>query len=76
MPRDANYGNNPADEAAMQLEGYIKELMKERDLWRALAENLDKLCTAYRTGRRPSEKVLDQIPVLRAKLKEIENGCG
>lgn len=43
-------------------------LRRVRDDWKLLAESLDKLCVAYRTGGRPSGKTLDDITKARAAL--------
>jgi hypothetical protein len=46
----------------------------ERDLWKNLAERLDKLLVCYRLHKRPSDKLLNEISTLRLELKTFNTG--
>lgn len=39
----------------------VKVAESERDAWQKRANLLDRLCTCYRVGKRPSEKLLDGL---------------
>ena len=55
------------------IEEHDAEVVAEKDAWKQLAEGLDGLCSAYRTGsRRTPEKALDKISDARAKLAAIQ----
>lgn len=48
----------------------ISELQRQLRLHKSLVLYLGDLCTAYRLRRQPSEKMLDAISYVRAKLIE------
>lgn len=58
----------PSASASSSAGGDGERINVERDAYKMLAEGLDKLCAAYRTGRPPSEKTFQQIEKARGAL--------
>lgn len=54
----------------------ILAAIEERDRLRELNECLERLLVCYRLGRHPSDKLLDSIERLRARVAELEGRNG
>lgn len=61
-------GEAPITQERAMAKDQERALLKRIALWAALVAAQDKLLVAYRLGRRPSDRTLDAIHILRKEL--------